>query len=417
MISRTNKVFQAGALYGSMILSVILGFGVSIANTRLLGPEQFGDLKFLQSIFMFLSPFISFGIFTTGSRLLALSTEENRQKEILGSLIFTGILFSVAYSLFVALSAFIVDPVFSGNFKMLILITAPFAIAIPLQQHVEKLLIGLNAIYKLAFLTTLPKVFYLLAVVAYIFFVKSLTVQTALIFQLLTLLMVTAALVIKASPDFSKVRHYFPEIIEKNRTHGLPIYYGMLFSVSAKYLTEILIAFFINNESVGYYSLAKAMTIPFSLLPISISQTFYKNFAHSDRIPFRITALTILLSVLSLIAFFLIIKPLIIAFYSEKFLASLPITYVLSIGFILNGFGDYVGRFLGAHGKGVMIRNTAFAVGTVTVVCSVVFVKYFGLTGSAYVIVVSNLTYLGMISYYYTGVKKRLMSATERVEI
>ena len=38
------------SLYSTTILSIVVGVGVSILNTRLLGAEAFGDFKFIQNI-------------------------------------------------------------------------------------------------------------------------------------------------------------------------------------------------------------------------------------------------------------------------------------------------------------------------------------------------------------------------------
>ena len=44
---KSKKIKQVGALYTSMVLGLILGVLVSTFNTRVLGPGQFGDLKFM----------------------------------------------------------------------------------------------------------------------------------------------------------------------------------------------------------------------------------------------------------------------------------------------------------------------------------------------------------------------------------
>ena len=51
-----KKAKQVSALYGSMVFGILIGIGVSVVNTRLLGPQQYGDLKFLQNLYAKLHP-------------------------------------------------------------------------------------------------------------------------------------------------------------------------------------------------------------------------------------------------------------------------------------------------------------------------------------------------------------------------
>ena len=55
-----NKIIT---LYGTTFISVGLGFAISIFNTRVLGKESFGDYKFIETVFRFLSSFVSVGDF------------------------------------------------------------------------------------------------------------------------------------------------------------------------------------------------------------------------------------------------------------------------------------------------------------------------------------------------------------------
>lgn len=48
---KNKNAKQILALYTSMAFGLILGLAVSIINTRLLGPQHYGDLKFLQNLF------------------------------------------------------------------------------------------------------------------------------------------------------------------------------------------------------------------------------------------------------------------------------------------------------------------------------------------------------------------------------
>ncbi len=69
VILRKKRVKQVGSVYLSIIISLIVGIGVSIVNKRLLGKEVYGDFKFLQNAFAL--TFVTLGLFYSGGRLVA----------------------------------------------------------------------------------------------------------------------------------------------------------------------------------------------------------------------------------------------------------------------------------------------------------------------------------------------------------
>ena len=82
-----KKTKQVFSLYSTTILGMILGVGVSIINTKLLGPKFYGDFKFLMHLFTFFVLFLTVGIFFSGSRLLAMEENEGSVKGIKGAMI------------------------------------------------------------------------------------------------------------------------------------------------------------------------------------------------------------------------------------------------------------------------------------------------------------------------------------------
>ena len=84
-----------------MGLGLVVGIAVSVLNTRFLGPEQFGDFKFLQTLFLFSVTFITFGAFNSGSRIIAQKKYEHIRQELVGSLLGLAAIFSLIFSVLI----------------------------------------------------------------------------------------------------------------------------------------------------------------------------------------------------------------------------------------------------------------------------------------------------------------------------
>jgi O-antigen/teichoic acid export membrane protein len=74
---------------------------------------------------------------------------------------------------------------------------------------------------------------------------------------------------------------------------------------------------------------------------------------------------------------------------------------VVSFGVILNGLADFINRFLGSHGKGKALRNSAILVGFSLLILNIIFIPRFGETGAAYTKLLSGVIYLLSMYWFY----------------
>ena len=68
-------------MYGASILAIAFGFLISIFNSRILGPEGFGDYKFIETVARFIASLVSVGFFISFSRLLAINTSNEEKRK------------------------------------------------------------------------------------------------------------------------------------------------------------------------------------------------------------------------------------------------------------------------------------------------------------------------------------------------
>lgn len=228
----------------------------------------------------------------------------------------------------------------------------------------------------------------------------------ALIINLLVLFFLLIFIITLLKPKFTNIKLYLSKIFQRNKSHGFQVYLGSIFSIGGAQLAAVCISYYLDNINVGYYSLANVIATPLTMIPNAIGTTYYKDFSQLKALPSKVTLITILLSTSALVFFLLIIKKVIFFLYSDKFLAAVPLTYFISIGCVLHGFGDYFNRFIGSHGVGKYTRNSAFAAGFVNVFGFIILIKFYGVMGAVYTKVLSSSVYFIVMVLYYKKLKK-----------
>lgn len=408
-LAKNKKAKQVGSLYTSMILGIILGICVSIINTRLLGPQQFGDLKFLHNLFGFVVSFLTFGTFASGCRLLALRENEPVKHLLIGNLLILASAISLILIIGLFIFSFFEESIFNNQLGRIIRIFSPLLFVFPFEICIESIMTGDNRIYELSILRAAPKFLYIVGAISFNYFVP-LSLTSALTIQLLILSILIFIMVILLKPKFEELKKYITIIIRENRTYGFHVYLGRLAGVSSAYLAGIFIGYFIDNTNVGFFSLAITVTTPLAMIPNAVGTSFYKDFANMKVIPIKATLTTIFLSFSALISFIVVIKKVILLLYSQDFKPVIPMAYYLSVASVIYGFGDYFTRFLGAHGRGKEMRNSAIVVGVSNVLGFYILVKYFGVMGAVFTRIISSLVYLSLRYYPYRKLINRYQS-------
>ena len=408
-VLKRKKVKQVSSLYISMILGIIVGIVVSVVNTRLLGPQQYGDLKFLQNLFSFVVTFLTLGVFTSGSRLIAQRKNEAIaiKNQLIGNLLIFACVISVALIIGLFAFSFVEEEIFHNQLGCIIRIFSPLLFVFPFKLCLENIMQGDNRIYELSVFRLSPSVLYILGALSFNYVVP-LSLTSVLAIQLSGLGLIILATTIRFRPTFGNIRKYASIIWNENKAYGFQVYLGIISNVGTAHIAALSIAYFIDNTSVGFYSLAVSMATPLAMISSAVGTTFFKDFANRNSIPKRATLVTLVLSLSALLFFFLIIEKVILMLYSAEYVDVVPLAHIISVGCVLRGLGDYVNRFLGAHGKGRELRNGAFANGISNVFGYVVLVYFFGVKGAAFTRTISDMVYLSMMCYYYRKFRNKM---------
>ncbi len=165
-----------------------------------------------------------------------------------------------------------------------------------------------HLIYLLAKSRLYPKLAYFISVLLiYFFFFEYRGNRLSLIwiFFLSTQILAFLYIIYKINPSFLNLGKRIREIWHFNKTFGLNVYAGSLFTVSFGQLTGILISYFgMDNAGVGYFSLALTITAPLGFIPNVIGTTHYKDFSTSASISKKLFLTTFAFSFSALLMIF-----------------------------------------------------------------------------------------------------------------
>ncbi|MCD4828949.1 MAG: oligosaccharide flippase family protein [Candidatus Cloacimonetes bacterium] len=398
---KSARFRQIISLYGATLLSIVLGVGVSKLNTHLLTPLEYGNLKYIEKIFVIGTTILSFGLFTTIKSLIPRISSSARKGRFLGASLVILLAVSGILTLCLIGFAFIQPLLFEQDLRWFLLISSFLAIAIAGERFLQSVLTGDNEIQKLSLFRLLPRILNIVFILPFLWFF-TFNVTYAWFAKLIGILIAFIIIYAGLRPRFGGLRTNVNLILRHNKTFGLHIYTGALFGVLSGQLAVVFISYFTrDNTYVGYFSLANMTTMPLMLVPSIVGETFFKDFARSKCIKKKILSSTVLISSFTLVLFFLTIKPVMLLLFGQEFAIAADLARILVIGKILYGFADIFNRFLSAHRMGKYIRNSAIMTGIVSFLGNVFAIKLLGVNGAVLTVVAAGSTYLMMCIYYY----------------
>lgn len=399
------------ALYSSTFLSMLFSIGISVLNTHLLPPNEYGDVKYIVTIASFVASVLLLGYFVSGCRLLATKGKKER-REIKGAMIIILMITSIVMTL--VLLCFSLWHFLKGNnnLSILFLFGSIAGWALIIQNYINTSAQGDNSIHLIIIEKIAPGLLYLLIGTLIFQLLKNNSIGV-LVMQYGMIAIVGTTAIWLSSPSFTNLKNTIKELNLENRRYGRQVYIGSLFGVSVGCLAPILLNILnSDNTFVGYFSLGIALAAPLSFLPSSIGTVYYKQFAHINRIDTKLLLFALALCLLSYLAFIILIYPVVSYVYPPEYSVVANYSIILAFGKLMHGCGDIFNRFLGAHGRGKELRNGALTCGTILIVGNLIGVYFFGIYGAIATSVLSSMGYfVSMYIYYFSYTKTGIKAA------
>jgi O-antigen/teichoic acid export membrane protein len=413
------RLQQVTSLFAVNILIIPISVVSNIFITRFLGPVAFGDFKFLFYIFSLGMVLFTFGFYQAGNRAIVLNSDKEKTRELYGSvLVILSGLFLVMF-IFLLAYAFIDKNIAEKGLRSILIMLIPFSWIFLLTNYFEVLFQADNKISLLARSRLYPKLlFFAATLVLYLAFgdYNGNRLKMIWILFLAAHIVGFGYIIFKVNPSFTNLRLRLNEVFHYNKTYGFNVYIGTIFNVAMASLSGLLISYFgVNNAGVGFYGLALTIAEPLNFIPNVIATTHYKDFASRKEIDKRLTKVTVGVSLIALVLCWVLVGPFINIFYGKEFNSVIYLTIIASTGVVFNGMGDYYNRFLGAHGQGKALRNSAILVGIIIFICNFTLIPLFGQDGAVVTRIVSGLAYFGCMYWFYRRLVRTLHEASNEV--
>ena len=391
---------QTLVLFFAQIINALLGVAVTGVNARVLSVEEYGLFSFALVLILFVAWFFDFGLFSAGSRIVALARDKIEERKIIGTLLVLCFLLGLGFSLALLVLSFFVDSLFSSDIGTLLFALSPIVAVFPFQTMFVGVLRGSNEIGKLATYTVLPRLLYLGSLLA-VSSLSSLTLSVTLVLNVTTLILATILLGIASRPILRGWRERLGLILTETKQYGLQIYSGTIVDNLTFGSDKILISYFLGTVAVGFFSVAQTLTMPISLMSRSLAMSVFKDFTNYDRIPLKFNLLNFLWLVGAGTVLILMGEFLLVSIFTSKYFSALAIVPLLTLAAVFTGLNQLYHSFLMAHRRGQYVRNMSIASSSVNVLGNLILIYKFGLMGAAISAVLTYVLNYVMNLYYY----------------
>ena len=389
-------------LYVSTIVGLGFSFLGTVINSKMLSKEAFGDFKYIQSYLLLLNSLVNFGFFQSGSKIIASSNDERKNKIIKGYLVYlciAGLMIMFIATLIVRLFG---TQVLSDRVFHYLLIFFPLFLAHPLMNFFDSVFQAEKKLISYSMYKLMPPIAYIVCLlVGRNFFSGVISYNIITYYSCFLLIFLVFFFYDKIS--FKGKGPELNELLTANKEFGLQIYYGALWGVGTGYLLTILIGYYnVNNVDVGRYSVAYTLVTLLTFLPTIFGTANFKDFVTAEKLPRKVLMQAIISSLILLLLLIFTIDFWISMYLDESFKVVGLLVKIGAVTAVLHGFGDFINKFLIAKGKGKIIKNAAIITGVIQLISAFIFIPKYSAVGAMIANAIGSGAYfLIFLIYYY----------------
>lgn len=405
-INFKNAKIQYLLVLGSNALILILGFLTNIIVTHTMQTEDYGFYKAVVNSMTTMTSLFSLGFSLTFSRVFAQSPDESKKRKIVGYAIIINLIISAAIFIVCLLlcGAF---SLFSLEFPSYIVWASAFAWVLLLERFYLQKFQGENRMVAYSSISVFPKIFIGFAFLIAWLLKLQISAFIATLFYLLSAIILIVFFIIKEPPILVLEKELTCEILDSNKAYGFQLYLGSLASVACAEILNLSVASISNLEEYALFTLGLSFASPIKQIPAVMGTISFKNNVSSNKMPTKQILVTILMTILSLVAYVLFLNYILILLIGESYLGGMFYASIMVFYYALLGLGDYFNRFIIAKGEGKSVRNSSIIVGVVLVVSAIILIPFFNVTGLIIAETLSGAVYLfNMVFLYIRLVRK-----------
>lgn len=391
---------QTGILYLSNLLVMVFGAITAPILTRMLGPEQYGDLAFITSFITFSYLFFDLGLYDSGAKLLANTEKEQHQLQLLGAFLVATLVVATVFSVFMLVAGFWVDAVFHTNVNSVLQAISVFVGVFLVRMVIEQTCKGRNRIELLFVMRVVPVVWYLVSMLILVAF-STVSVARLLMANMIGMWITTLLVVYRLRPTFTTMKQSLLEVTQDVREYGFKVFTGRALNTAARQSDRLIIGLFGSTTSVGFYSLAQMMVQPILFLPQSLAFSSFRRLTYESAVPRKMIAVIVIWVTLSSAALLLFGKTVVELLLSRAFEDVTSLMLISIIGVVFAGLTQPFNAFLGAKGYGRYLRKLALIFAIYDIVANILLIYLYGAMGAVYSSIGERALSLGLHLYYY----------------
>ena len=391
-----------------MFYAKFVGFIASIFTARILGPEEFGNVRIAMSLIVILSLFS--GSFMRNALVTKVSQLDSAPQEQVNELgkVFSFVLIA---GIITALVAFIIfyffSPLSNKKSEYILLFSLPVLFLPVLSQCLIGYFQGLGRLRLMTglevFYSSLNTLFIVLFV--YLFAIHGWIFGRILgaVFSLIIIWIIFKQI----SKNMGKINKLSINLnVLKNK--NLLWYYkwsllGSGIAVFVKNIDSIIVSEFLQDpRQIGFLGIAILIYSGLAMYTQSISSAIFNRVAklsgqekNLKSLLFRLKLITVPIYVIIAVGFYFFVETIVPYIFSDLYLEAVPLIKIFIISSVFLNYTQLNGGFWSATGNVKLISKYYTVFSLVYIITLVVFVRFYGLLGAGYATLLSSL--MGLI--------------------
>ncbi len=367
---------------------------------RQLSPSSFGSFSFAVSFVTLVAVAFDFGVFTSAARRLARSHVEDRGELIAASLA-SFVPLAALTSLATFGSSFFVDDVFHTHSAEVLRIGSVFAWAWTFPLLGELLAMGADRLHVFSLSNLLGRVALLVSLLLLVGAGASFSATSAFLLMTISMVISMGIFAVWLQPRFRRVRIHIRDYIADTRAWAFNMYVGRFFSIGTYNMDVLMVAWFSDAKSTGYYALASALAAFMSLPMLGLTAALFPRMSHEKVIERRWIVTAWVIGAAGVLAVVLVVPTLVDLVFSKDYSPVAPLAIPLVIATAVRGVTTVYNIFMSAHARGRDMRTVAFILTISNLVFNFALIPPYGATGAAWASLLALLVnYVAYVVYY-----------------
>jgi O-antigen/teichoic acid export membrane protein len=396
-----SRVVGQAAVYAAASGAAMGLSGVAkVIFAREMHPSAYGSFSFAVSFVTLIAGVFDFGLFSSAALRLARSDATSR-RELVGASLTTFVPLAALTSAATFGLSFVVDSAFHVHAAEALRLCSVFAWAWVFPLLGELLAMGADRLYVFSFSNLAGSAALLLSIL--VLLATGGSVSTTLAFLLATMSMVLSmgALTVWLRPQVRRVRVHVRTFVADSRAWAFQMYVGRIVSIGTYNMDVLMVAWFSNAKSTGYYSLAAALAGFMGLPMVGASAALFPRMARENSIEKSWLAVAWAIGAAGILVAVFIVPPLIDLVFGKDYSPVGPLVIPLTIATGVRGVTAVYNAFMSAHARGREVRNVALILTVSNLIFNFALIPPYGATGAAWASLLALLVNYGAYLIYY----------------